>query len=329
MTVQLNVESRQWPLRELLVLSRRTEHEFDTVQVTLMDERGHRGRGEGCPVYYAGETPANMTAAIELVRGPIEHGATTRQDLLQALPPGGARCALDAALWDLEAKSTGQSAFLSAGFENPRSVSTAYTIGIRSIEDYERTARSRSNYRFLKVKVSGNDPIAAIEAVHRGAPHSALIVDPNQAWDLAALTSFAPPLARLGVVLLEQPIAVGLEGALDGYRCPIRLCADELVNDARDLSKAKGRFGVINIKLEKAGGLTAALDLAECARRAGFELMVGTMGGSSLGMAPALILAQQCEYVDLDGPLLLSSDWPDGLIYEGGEIEVPQATFWG
>jgi L-Ala-D/L-Glu epimerase len=199
---------------------------------------------------------------------------------------------------------------------------------MRSIEDYERTAGSKADYGVLKVKVSTEDPVTAIEAVRRGAPDAALIIDVNQAWDVATLKKFAPPLASLGVVLLEQPIAVGCEAALDGYRCPIRLCADELINSEHDLEKAKDRFDVINIKLEKSGGLTAALNLADCAQQAGFDLMVGTMGGSSLGAAPAIILAQRCE-LDLDGPLLQSHDWPDGLVYKSGVIEVPRASFWG
>jgi L-Ala-D/L-Glu epimerase len=328
MAFRLSIDFRSWPLREPFVISRGVEHEFNTVQVTLIDEQQHRGRGEVCPVYYAGETTAGIAAAIEYVRNTIEAGIT-RRDLLTILPAGAARCVLDGAMWDWEAKSSAKSAFSRAGVANPRSVTTAYTIGIRPVADYEHAARSKANYALLKVKVNHEDPIAAIEAVHRGAPRSALIVDPNQAWDLAALQAYAPPLARLGVVLLEQPIAVGGEAALDGYRCPIRLCADELINDERDLDLAKDRFDVVNIKLEKTGGLTAAMDLADTAQRAGFDLMVGTMGGSSLAMAPAMILAQRCEFVDLDGPLLQARDWPDGLSFTNGVIEVPPERFWG
>ncbi len=326
--IRLIVESRRWRLLEPFVTSRGLEDDFYTVQVTLEDELGHCGRGEACPVYYAGETVSSIAAAIEQVRNAVEVGPT-RTQLLELLPAGGARCALDAALWDLEAKRSSRSAFSHAGIEHPKSVLTAYTIGIRPIADYEQAARDKSAYQLLKVKVNASNPIAAVEAVHRGAPHSALIVDPNQAWDLATLQALAPALVRLGVVLLEQPVAVGCEAALDTYRCPIRLCADELINSAADLEKAKNRFHVINIKLEKTGGLTAALDLADSAQRAGFGLMVGTMGGSSLGMAPAMILAQHCEFVDLDGPLLQATDWPDGLVYKNGVIEIPKRSFWG
>ena len=181
----------------------------------------------------------------------------------------------------------------------------------------------------LKIKVDDTQPVAAIEAVRRGAPHPLLIVDANQAWTVEALKSHAQRLAQLGVVLLEQPIRVGAEGGLDGYRCPILIAADELINDVTDLDKAKGRFDVINIKLDKTGGLTEALRLADAARAAGFDLMVGCMAGSSLSMAPAMVLAQQCRFVDLDGPLLQSEDFPGGLTYLDGEVSPPEREFWG
>jgi L-alanine-DL-glutamate epimerase-like enolase superfamily enzyme len=326
--LRLTVESRRWPLREPFVTSRGAEYDFSTIQVTLVDDEGHRGRGEVCPVYYEGETIDGIAGSIEHVRVEIE-SRPTRAELLTILPRGGARCAVDAALWDLEAKSSKRSAFSRAGVETPRRVCTAYTIGIRSLEEYERAATERSDCRYLKVKVDAEDPIGAIEAIRSGAPDSELIVDPNQAWGVDMLKALAPTLARMGVVLLEQPIAIGLESALDLYRCPIPLCADELINDESDLDKARNRFDVVNIKLEKTGGLTAALNLAERARAAGFELMVGTMGGSSLGMAPAMILAQRCKFVDLDAPVLQQTDWPDGLTYNKGMVDVPLRTFWG
>jgi L-alanine-DL-glutamate epimerase-like enolase superfamily enzyme len=159
-------------------------------------------------------------------------------------------------------------------------------------------------------------------------PHAAFIVDPNQSWSLDALMDFAPRMAELGVVLLEQPIGVGSEDGLDGYACPIRLCADELINGPPDLAKADGRFDVVNIKLDKTGGLTAALQLA-AARDRGLELMVGCMAGSSLSMDPAFVLGEQCAFVDLDGPLLQSTDWPDGIVYHHGVATPPDAALWG
>jgi L-alanine-DL-glutamate epimerase-like enolase superfamily enzyme len=269
-----------------------------------------------------------MTAEIEAVRSVIEMGMD-RQTLLDILPAGGARCAVDAALWDLEAKTRGQSAFLAAGVTAPRPLVTAYTIGIRPTADYETAAAARANHALLKIKVDATDPVAAVAAARRGAPNAAFIVDPNQSWPLDALKTFAPEMAGLGVVLLEQPIKVGSEDGLDGYACPVKLCADELINGPADIVKAKGRFDVINIKLDKTGGLTAALSLADAARAEGLDLMVGCMAGSSLAMAPAFVLGQQCSFVDLDGPLLQSTDWPDGLVYQDGVATPPSPALWG
>jgi L-alanine-DL-glutamate epimerase-like enolase superfamily enzyme len=326
--LELSVQTQTWPMREPFAISREVITETSSILVTLTDADGRRGRGEACGVTYAGETPGTMAAQIEAHRAAIEAGPT-REALLDLLPHGGARFAVDSALWDLEAKRTGRSAFAQAGVAAPHAVTTAYTIGIRSLAAYQAAAEAHAGYSLLKIKVDDADPLEAVAAVRRGAPQAALIVDPNQAWSVARLKALAPALAGLGVVLLEQPIKVGDEAGLDGYRCPIKLCADELINDADDLAKAVGRFDVVNIKLDKAGGLTAALRLAEQARAAGFELMVGCMAGSSLSMAPAMVLAQQCAFVDLDGPLLQSEDWPDGLLYADGVIQPPDRRFWG
>lgn len=296
--------------------------------VSITDEAGRTGRGEGYGVTYAGESLASMAVQIDQARAAVEAGAS-RRALLELLPAGGARCAIDAALWDLEAKQASCSAFALAGAAAPAPVRTAYTIGIRAIDAYEAAAAAHADHALLKIKVDSRRPLEAVAAVRRGAPDAALIVDPNQAWSVETLKALAAPLADLGVVLLEQPIRVGDEPGLDGYRCPIRLCADELIQDLGDLALARGRFDVINIKLDKTGGLTQALALAGAARAQGFGLMVGCMGGSSLSMAPAMVLAQQCEFADLDGPLLLAADWPGGLVYRGGVIEIPQRSFWG
>ena len=326
--VTLSTEVRSWPMHEPFAISRETKTDSTGLIVTLVDAGQRRGRGEGLGVSYAGETLEAMAAQIEAVRPAVEAGAD-REALLDLLPAGGARCALDAALWDLEAKRAGRSVFALAGLADAGAVDTAYTIGIRAVDAYEAAARARADFKLLKIKVDAGDPLAAIAAARRGAPKSAFIVDPNQAWSIDDLRTLAPALADLGVVLLEQPIPAGAEAGLDGYRCPVRLCADELIQEEADLAKAAGRFDVINIKLDKTGGLTASLRLAEAARRAGFGLMVGCMGGSSLSMAPALVLAQQCEFVDLDGPLLQAEDWPDGLVYRAGKVDLPNPAFWG
>jgi L-alanine-DL-glutamate epimerase-like enolase superfamily enzyme len=328
MTLTLTIEAKHWPLREPFTISRGTQTGIDCLIVTLSDAAGRRGRGEGIGVNYAGETLASIAAQIEAVRLEIEAGVT-REGLLSLLPPGGARCAIDHALWDLDAKVSGQTAFAMAGVVDPGPVVTAFTIGIRDLGAYLASARERARYPLLKVKVDSREPLEAIAAVHRGAPDAALIVDPNQAWSVETLKTLAPKLVEFGVVLLEQPIKVGDEPGLDGYRSPIPLCADELIQDSADLDKAKGRFQAINIKLDKAGGLTEGLKLAKAGKAAGFELMVGCMAGSSLSMAPAMVLAQQCAFVDLDGPLLQSEDWPDGLVYHDGRIALPDPHFWG
>jgi L-alanine-DL-glutamate epimerase-like enolase superfamily enzyme len=269
-----------------------------------------------------------MMAQLDAIRDRIEHGVT-RSELPDLLPAGGARCALDAALWDLEARRRGCTVADLAGLPPLQAVTTAYTIGIRSLASYEATARRYAAYPLLKIKVDGTDPVAVVAAVRRGAPTARLIIDANQSWSVGALKVHAAALAGEGVVLLEQPVPVGAEAGLDGYRCPIPMAADELINGVEDLARARGRFDVINIKLDKTGGLTWALELAAAARAQGFGLMVGCMAGSSLSMAPALVLAQQCAFVDLDGPLLQSEDWPDGLHYDNGVVSPPDPAFWG
>lgn len=328
MSLTLDLQQRAWPLREPFAISRSIAIETPTVVVTLTDTDGRRGRGEGVGVAYAGETVATMIDQLEAARRDLEAGMS-RAELQALLPPGGARCAVDCALWDLEAKQSGRTAYALAGVAVPQTVHTAFTIGIRSAEAVEATARRYSPHVFLKLKVGRDDPLSLVQAARRGAPNSALIVDPNQAWSVEMVTALAPNLAALGVVLLEQPIPVGAEGGLDGYCGPVPVCADELIDEIADLDKAVGRFEVINIKLDKTGGLTAGLELARAARARGFRLMVGCMAGSSLGMAPAMVLAQECHFVDLDGPLLAAEDWPDGLDYRDGVVAPADPNFWG
>jgi L-alanine-DL-glutamate epimerase-like enolase superfamily enzyme len=228
-------------------------------------------------------------------------------------------------LWDLEARQSGRSLFEGVTFPQP----TAFTIGIRSVKAYEAAARERANYPLLKVKVGSSDPLASISAVRRGAPKAKLIVDPNQAWSVHALKALAPSLAHLGVALIEQPIPVGDEHALSGWRSPVPLCADELVASRAHLHRAAGLFDCINIKLDKTGGLTEALLLAQEARALGLRVMAGCMAGSSLCMAPSLLLAPHCIFLDLDGPLLQAADVSPGLEYQDGWISRPPIDLWG
>lgn len=328
MPLRMDLVEKAWPMREPFAIARGVQSDQPTLIVTLTDAAGRRGRGEGCGVDYAGETPATMRAQLEALRDRIARGLT-RRELADLLPAGGARCALDAALWDLEARQQGRTVAELAGIAPLKSVTTAYTIGIRSLAAYEETARRYAAYPVLKIKVDGSDPVAVVAAVRRGAPDARLIVDANQSWSVEALKVHAAALAGQGVVLLEQPVPVGAEAGLDHYRCPIPIAADELINGVGDLARAKGRFDVINIKLDKTGGLTEALALREAARARGLMIMAGCMVATSLAMAPALLIAQGAEVVDLDGPLLLAKDRVPGLSILGSMIEPPPAELWG
>jgi len=326
--VKLTVRKKSWPLREPFVIARATYTTSDVIIVELQEGQ-FVGRGEAAGVDYHGETPDSMIAQLEAVRGRIEAGIT-RAELLQLLPIGGARNAVDAALWDLEAKRTGRRVWDLAGVGNAREVASAVTIGIRSIEGYEKAARELAQYRWLKVKVNGERPLECVAAVRRGAPDSRLIVDANQAWDVATLYELGPELARLRVDLLEQPVPVGGDEDLVAGRSPIPVCADEAIDTIADLERLKSRYEFVNIKLDKTGGLTAALELAHAARAVGMRLMVGCMVTGSVGMAPGMVLAQLCEVVDLDGPLLQAEDWPNPIRYDRtGVMSWPEPQIWG
>jgi L-alanine-DL-glutamate epimerase-like enolase superfamily enzyme len=325
---KLEVEVQAWPLKEPFEISRGVETQASTLLVTLTDGQGARGRGEACGVTYNGETPETMAVAIESVRGAITRGLS-RMDLSTLLPAGGARAALDAALWDLEAKQSGIPAWRAAGLPRIEPVTTVFTIGIRDLGAYEETARAWAHFPTLKVKVGEDDPIAAIDAVLRGAPNARLIVDTNQAWTCDRLKDLAPDLLTRNVVLLEQPIPAGDVDGLAGYRCPIPLVADEAVQSRRDIERVSAIYDFVNIKLDKTGGLTEALLLADDAEKAGMALMVGCMLGTSLSVAPAFVLAQRCRFVDIDCPLLLERDIEGGLVFEGARVQPPLATLWG
>jgi L-alanine-DL-glutamate epimerase-like enolase superfamily enzyme len=324
---QLSIATRVWPLREPFVIARST-HTTTEVVVVSLSAGEHTGRGEAVGVDYHGETIDSMRQQIEGVRGAIERGID-RGQLLELLPPGGARNALDAALWDLEAKRTGASVWELAGIARPRLISTCITIGIRSIAGYEARARELTRYEWIKIKVSADNPLDAVTAVRRAAPNARLVVDANQSWSVEALQRLAPALARLRVDLLEQPVRESDGPKLANLELPVPVCADEPANTLDDLPRLIDCYDFVNIKLDKSGGLTAALDLAHAARAAGMRLMVGCMVGGSLAMAPAMVVAQLCEIADLDGPLLQAEDWPDGIDYRDGQMSLPSRALWG
>lgn len=324
---ELSIQTRVWPLHEPFVIARGSQTTCEVIVVQVAAE-GHVGRGEAVGVDYHGETLDSMRAQIESVRPVIERGVD-RGELLKILPAGGARNALDAALWDLEAKRTGISVWELAGIARPRTIATCVTIGIRSIAEYEARASALVRYEWIKIKVSDERPLEAVAAVRRAAPAAHLVVDANQSWSVATLQRLAPALAELHVDLIEQPVPENEDGPLANLKLPVPICADEPANTAADLPRLIDRYDFVNIKLDKSGGLTAGLDFAQAARAAGLRLMVGCMVGGSLAMAPGMVLAQMCEIADLDGPLLQAEDWPDGIEYRDGVMSLPSRKLWG
>lgn len=327
MTRSLDARAHAWKLKEPFAIARGTRSEARVVIVELHED-GAVGRGEAGGVAYHGETPESMLAQIERVRPAIENGCD-RQQLLELLPAGGARHALDSALWDLQAKRTGVPAWMLAGAAQWKPVTSAVTIGIRGTGAYEAAARERAGFPWLKVKVGSGSPVDAVAAVRRGAPDARLIVDANQAWSVDELAKWEPQLRPLRVDLLEQPVAVGADAGLSQFHGQIPICADEALSVPADLPGLVGRYQFVNIKLDKIGGLTAGLDLAEQARAFGFRLMVGCMLGGSVSVAPGMVLAQQCEVCDLDGPWLQAEDWPGGILYRDGRMQVHDTALWG
>jgi len=326
----LSVDARavSWPLHDPFVIARGAVSTADGIQVTLTDERGRSGRGEAYGVNYRGETPTSMLAQIDMAAD-VLRGGIDRAGLLELLPKGGARCAVDAALWDLEAKATGISAWKRAHIADPRTTISAYTIGIGAPEQMHEKAAKRAGYPLLKVKVDAENPLELLRAVRSGAPDAKIILDPNASWDRSLLKGILPHLATLGVVLIEQPLPPEADAELAGIARDIPICADESLHDAEDLARIAPLFDFVNIKLDKTGGLTAALTLATSAEAAGLRLMVGCMLGSSLAMAPAAILAQRCHFVDLDGPLLQSEDVSHPIAYDQGRMSFPSPELWG
>jgi L-alanine-DL-glutamate epimerase-like enolase superfamily enzyme len=257
------------------------------------------------------------------------HDELTGEELLELLPAGGARNALDCALWDLRAKETGVSAAATAGFQVLHPVTTAFTIGLGSESDTRRRARAAEHYPILKLKLDAERHIEIVRIVRQERPTARLLVDANQAWSRALLERLLPPLQALGVELIEQPVARAQDESLDGLAAGVPLAADESCTDRRSLQALAGRYQYINIKLDKCGGLTEALALRTEALRRGFGLMVGNMCGSSLAMAPAFLIAQQCRYVDLDGPLLQRLDYSPAIRFEHGLMHAPRRELWG
>jgi L-Ala-D/L-Glu epimerase len=325
--MKLHLRTESWPLR---APARITGHTFTRVDVVVVRlQQGEcLGRGEAAGVYYRSESASRMAEQIEAVRRPIEAGID--RTLLQGLlPPGGARNAVDCALWELEAALTGRPVWQLAGLQAPRPLLTTCTIGAGDPEQMAQSARAYTTARALKLKLTGDQTDAArIQAVRTARPDVWLGVDANQGFSRDSFTKLLPVLIDAHVELIEQPFPIGSEALLDDLESPIAIAADESAQDSSDLPSLTERFDVVNIKLDKCGGLTEGLAMATQARQRGFKVMVGNMFGTSLAMAPAFILGQCCEIVDLDGPLALASDRSPCISYSDGQIHCPQ-NIWG
>jgi len=317
-----------WAMIEPFEIAREIITDQAVLLLSLSDGRGHTGRAEAAGVDYDGETPQSLAAQIASVL-PRLHDDLTAAQLLALLPAGGARNALDCALWDLRAKQSGVPVWQAAGLPALQPVTTAFTLGLGDEASTRRKAREARHYPLLKLKVDAQRHLDIVHMVREEHPQARLVVDANQAWSLALLKDLLPELARVGVELVEQPLPRGHDAELDGLVSPIPLAADESCTDRSSLAGLVGRYQFINIKLDKCGGLTEGLALADEATRLGFGLMVGNMCGTSLAMAPAFLLAQRCRYVDLDGPLLQKLDRVTPLVYEQGVIQPPSPALWG
>jgi L-Ala-D/L-Glu epimerase len=324
---RLTVHDERWPLASVFTIARGSKTEAHVV-VCQIDQDGAVGRGECVPYARYGETVEGVIAAIEAARDAIEGGAS-RDALQRLMPAGAARNALDCALWDLDAKRTGVPAFVRAGRARLDPVKTCYTISLAEPEVMAEQARAAARRPMLKLKIGGPDDLSRVQAVREAAPKSRLVVDANEALSLAELKTLAPELARLQVMLIEQPLKAGEDDALEGFDSPVMLCADESLHTPDDLADCARRYGAVNIKLDKTGGLTQALHLAAEAKALGLEIMAGCMVATSLSMAPAMIIAQGARFVDLDGPLLLAKDREPGLSFDGSIIHPPAPELWG
>lgn len=325
--VGLVVRVESWPVRGAFTISRGSRTEVQVVVAELSDE-GHLGRGECVPYARYGETSESVIAQIESQAGALADGLDSDR-LQDALPAGAARNALDCAFWDLDAKCAGQRAWTLAGLPEPEPLTTAYTLSLDTPERMQAMARDNADRPLLKLKLAGPDDLARVEAVRSGAPGAAIIVDANEGWSVEAYLELAPKLAALGVQMIEQPLPAGKDAALGGIDRPVPVCADESCHDRSSLPGLKGRYDLVNIKLDKTGGLTEALALKAEAERQGFGVMVGCMLATSLAMAPAHIVAQGVRVVDLDGPLLLAEDREPAMRFDGSTIYPPDRDLWG
>lgn len=319
----ITVTAEVFPLAQTFTIARGSKTHAHVVTVTV-SRGGYRGRGECVPYARYGETVDSVMAQISGLPQGI-----TRADLQSALPPGAARNAVDCALWDLEAKASGQRAWTLARVARPEAAITAFTLSLAQPEQMRADAGVNAHRPVLKIKLGTPDDMPRLEAVRSGAPRSKIIVDANEGWTPEVYTDLAPHLIRLGVAMVEQPLPAGADEMLAEIERPLPVCADESCHDRASLGALGGKYDLVNIKLDKTGGLTEALALRSEAMARGFGVMVGCMVGTSLGMAPATLLTAGAAFVDLDGPLLLAEDRDHPLHYDDSGVHPPTADLWG
>jgi len=327
------VRQETYPIRGAFTISRGSKKEAAVAVVELVgttaDGREIRGLGECVPYGRYGETVDGVVAAIE-AQAPAVASGMDRRALQSAMPAGAARNAIDCAFWDLECKAAGSPAWRLAGLSQPAAVATAFTLSLATPAEMGRAARDAAAMPLLKLKLGGGaEDVERVRQVRANAPGARLIVDANEGWTIEQLAALAPQLAGLGVALIEQPLPAGQDGALAAFRSPVPLGADESCHGIDGLAELTDRYQVVNIKLDKTGGLTAALAMKAAAEAAGLRVMVGCMVATSLSMAPAFLLAQGADFVDLDGPLLLDRDRDPGIAYDGAIMSPPPSALWG
>lgn len=323
----LNIRHRTLPLRSPFRISRGVKVAAEVVTVEL-GQAGCAGRGESVPYGRYGESVASVMSAIEMLRDAVCAGMG-RDELQARLPAGAARNALDAALWDLEAQLSHVPVWAQLARAPHSPLVTALTVSIDTPEEMGRAASRIANPKLIKIKVDADDPAARIEAVRHAAPAARLIVDPNESWTIDILREVQPALERASVSLLEQPLPADADDALVEFSSRIPICADEACHTTWNLGSLLNRYQAVNIKLDKTGGLTEAWRLLRAAKACGFTVMVGCMVCSSLGIAPALEIAREAAFIDLDGPLWLQTDYPGGVTLQDGMLMPPSAGFWG
>ncbi len=321
--MRITVTPETFRLARVFTIARGSRTEAQVLTVTITED-GHTGRGECVPYARYGESLDSVAGQIAGLPRPI-----TRAALQEALPAGAARNAVDCALWDLEAKASGHRVWEIAGLPAPRPEITAYTLSLDTPDNMRAAAAKNAHRPLLKIKLGTEGDMPRLEAVRAGAPEARVIVDANEGWTAEVYAELAPHLMRLGVAMVEQPLPAGDDGMLGEIARPLPVCADESCHDRASLPALRGKYDMVNIKLDKTGGLTEALALRDAARAEGYGIMVGCMIGSSLAMAPAVLVAQGAAFTDLDGPLLLAEDRDPPLGYDTAGVHPPAAALWG